>query len=757
METFDILPEENCVYTCSEVFFGEDHATGQTLVSVKLKEIPARPHRSGGFSAWRFRPLDDGLVSHVCSLAEGAAAGTPDDLAAAESLAADPTTDPTLLAILFRDGPPSLGWVLATNPNTPGVVLHELWKVHPLAVLENPILAYQTLSNGRLLYQLLPLDVMLVFYAALRNDGRTEEVEIYLPEEERIEWGLRCGDYPECDGGVLAAVAHLLVTDSSAAVRKSMAEHLDFSFLLPLTVDPVASIRVAVARRGGLGNEGGEALMDILACDPEEEVRVSLAGSSWLTPASHERLAADPSQKVLEKLARERQRRCDITETGWRLLVAGGSGVCLSVARNPSCPESVRLELTAYDDPLIRGAAWRAFDFACGQLADQLAARLDIVFGNPALEEELLAIAENSKLTGPIINRLLQCSENVTRTLAANANIPMAERGLLLRHHDDETVAIAMANIHGDQSALISMGFRHSSARVRAVVAGIAGRRAAILRPKLAMDPSLRVRLSVWTYLSGKASFYKGRGIRKALEILSRDRAASIRARVVGDLRLPQESLAALFEDRSAHVRLQLLAHRCHGVRKDLGLLDHKNVRVRVHAARLIISNQGAVSKRGKGETPESDDPLLDARIARDPSPMVREVAAASYHTSLPVLEFLIDDSAPEVQRALTLRFTTRGRRSAKIMNELENSRSPYERAISADISGAGKERLQRLAADPCWLVRAVTAKCGHNVDIALLETLADDAHPLVREYARGRLKRSEAALAHRSRKGGRP
>ena len=637
--------------------------------------------------------------------------------------------------------------MLAANPNTPGVVLHKLWKTHPLAVLENPILAYQTLSTGRNLCQLLPLDVKLALYAALRNDGRMEEMEIHLPLKERCGWGGRCGGYrPGCDPEILAVVARLLVTDPDPAVRESMANHLDVSFLGPLTGDPVVRIRVIVANRAGSAREGAEVLMDILARDPNEEVRIALAGSSSLTPASHERLAADPSQAVREKLARQPQNREDITETGWRSLVAGGSSLCLAVAENRSCPEAVRLGLTAHEAPPIRRAAWLRIDFPRCLMMDQLAPRLDVLFNDPEREDERLAIAGNITVTGPLIKRLLQCSEKVTRALAANDRIPLTEREPILRHHDDETVAIAIARIHGDHSDLINVGFGHPSARVRAVVAGISGRQAAQLRPKLAMDPSFAVRLSVCSYLANRISSYDGPGIREALEILSRDPVARIRARVVQDRRLPQENLSHLFGDKSVRVRLQVLKHRCYGSRKDLGLLDHKVAGVRAEAAKLIMRNQVGEQTRAKGKRTEDADPLPDLRIARDPSPLVRVVAAESGNTSLPVLKLLIADKAPEVQRALTQRSTKSVRLPAQVMNALEASRNPYKRAMATGIYGAGKRRLHRLAADRCWYVRAMTAKYGHKVDLDLLKTLASDPHTIVQECALISLKASEAA-----------
>jgi hypothetical protein len=744
-EDYVRLPEENCAYTVSEVYWGEDDTTEQTLASVKLLEVEPHRHRSGGFPAWQFRLLEEGAGS----LSPPVAGGNPDESAAAAiSHAADPTTEPALLALLSRDGPPSLGWMLATNPNTPGVVLHKLWKTHPLAVLENPLLAYQTLSTGRSLCKMLPLDVKLVLYAALRSDGRIEEMEAHLPLKERCDWSYQCGYEDSCDQEILAAVAPLLVMDPAPAVKEAMANYFDLSFLGPLTGDPVVKIRVIVAKRAGSTREGTEALMDILACDPEEEVRKALAGCSYLTAATHERLGADPSAAVREILAKRHQERPDIGETGWRSLLSDGGTLCLLVAENTSCHESVRMDLTCHHSPEVRHAAWKGFQFGRSQLGDRLEEQLDVVFNDPKREDERLALTGNITVTGPLIKRLLQCSEKVTRALAANDRIPITEREQILRHHDDETVAIAIARIHGDHSDLINVGFSHPSARVRAVVAGISGRQAAQLRPKLAMDPSFPVRLSVCSYLVNRISSYDGPGIREALEILSRDPVAKIRALVVRDRRLPQKNLSHLFGDKSVRVRLQVLEHRCYGSRQDLGMLDHKVVGVRVEAAKLIMENQRGATTLEEGKRTESADPLPDARIAADASPLVRVVAAESGNTSLPVLKLLIADKDPEVQRALTQRSKKSVRRPADVMRKLEASRNPYERAKATGIYGAGKRRLHRLAADRCWYVRAMTAKYGHKVDLALLKTLAGDPHPMVRECALRRLKASGAMLA---------
>jgi hypothetical protein len=51
-----------------------------------------------------------------------------------------------------------------------------------------------------------------------------------------------------------------------------------------------------------------------------------------------------------------------------------------------------------------------------------------------------------------------------------------------------------------------------------------------------------------------------------------------------------------------------------------------------------------------------------------------------------------------------------------------------------------GKRRLMRMESDPCWFVRAILAKNGHDLDVEALQRLALDKHPLVQLCASNRL-----------------
>lgn len=56
---FRCLPKEGGIYTIADVFWGVEHGTGETVMSIQLAEFPPHSTRPGGFSLWRFRLLED--------------------------------------------------------------------------------------------------------------------------------------------------------------------------------------------------------------------------------------------------------------------------------------------------------------------------------------------------------------------------------------------------------------------------------------------------------------------------------------------------------------------------------------------------------------------------------------------------------------------------------------------------------------------------------------------------------------------------
>jgi hypothetical protein len=679
--------------------------------------------------------------------------------------ASDPTTPPDVLSVLAAV--PNVRWQVAVNPNTPEPVLHKLWSwYHPLAALENPILAYRTLSTGKCFHEMVPAGVKLSVYDALRQEGRQAEVESLLPEFERCQWFGYSWNYSgpkDVPQNVLASAQRHLATDPSLEVRGQMLVRLPGDCLEIFAGDPDKNIRIALARRLPTfvydweieDSSRWSGVVEKLSADPDEDVRQIVAGSKALTPDAHERLAQDPCILVQEALAASGQGKA-LLEQGWRVLMEGGDRLCLLIAKNSKCHESVRLDLTAHTDLAIRVEAWSHLHFEKVLLIDKLLQRLEAMLSDPQQANERAAVAANRTITTPIIQRLLGCEDQVTRMLAANKRLTDDDRGVLLRHADVETAVNAMKE--AQSPALVDLGSRHPFAAVRVVVAGMVGSRAAELRPQLATDASLEVREEVCACLMKRLRTYDGRIMRETLAILSRDPRAKLRAKVVEDYRLPADELPRLCQDSSVRVRLAVLRYQGHKVEGHLGLLDHKRAGVRLEAAKILFLSWRCSASQA-----------LREKAITDPCAKVRQVVAQSIQTSFRLLQKLIKDDAPEVQRALVGRYTPRtmhclhqwmGHKSVKEQSSpfplLMGNRNPYYRAAAAGVYRVGKKRLRKLAADRCWFVRAMTAKSGHDLESQLMAKLMEDPHPVVREQARERVRKNPSTYAAMS-KGGRP
>ena len=677
---------------------------------------------------------------------------TPGDLNESLQLASDPATHPSVLTSLASVEAPGVRWQVAVNPNTPKAVLHQLWVLHhPLAALENPILAYRTLATGKRFHELLSRGVKLAVYDALRREGRKAELENHLPEADRCTWlaySWRYGEPIDIPQAVLDSAQRHLATDASFEVRKSMLERLPHSCLEIFAGDPEPDIRIALAKklpthvRQVEDSTRWSGVVEKLSADPDEDVRKIVAECKDLTLVAHEKLAQDPPLEVRERLAAKGEGKA-LREQGWRLLMGNGESMCLLIAMNGGCHESVRVDLMAHDNSAIRVEAWLHLNFEKVPLTGKLQQRLEDMLCDSCQVNEMVAVATNRTITPPVIQRLLGCEDRVTRALAANNRLSEDDHAVLLRHADEETAVNAMKE--SESSTLVDVGAQHPFAAVRAVVAGMVGSRAAELRPQLAADVSLKVRETVCACLMGRLRSYDGRIMRETFAILSRDPHAKLRAKVVEDPRLPVDELPRLCKDPSVRVRLAVLQHHGYKVNGHLGLLDHGRVGVRIRAAELVLCSwHSDVSLR------------LDGKVASDISPKVRKVAASSTVTTLKVLQKLIRDEAPGVQLALVERYTPRtliclrqwlgktgGNGKSNTWLGLAASLNPYRRAVAAGVYRAGKRRLRKLAADKCWYVRAMTAKNGHDIEPDMLARLMEDPHPVVREQAHKRVARN--------------
>jgi hypothetical protein len=674
-------------------------------------------------------------------------------------IAADPTAPVEILNALAEHEDNQVGSLVAANPNTPEAILYRLWLRHPLAILDNPILAYRSFTTAEPLLSLIPQSNKLALYSALRREGRLEEIDKLMPENERKEWLVYYWDRHEVDKQIPSDLWHEihchLATDPSPEVRMRMLARLDRSVIHIFADDSEREIRLALAKKLSqvAFDPTHEAycppIADKLSTDPVEDIRAEVAGRKCLSAETHIRLSKDPSPRVREQLAKNGG-GINLEETGWRELLKDGSSSCLLVAKNIDCPDSVRLDLTNHAESTVRCAAWKGLHFSKCRLPEKLAQKIDALFADPEMVPERVVIAANESITHDLIERLIGCEPEVTRVLAANKAVKEPQLSILLDMDDEQTACVAMK--HALSNDMLRQGLAHPNPKVRVVLAGLPLPYMQDLRYKLAFDPAIEVREAVFNYINKHVQDHRGRKISEILTILSHDPCVKFRARIIDDYRLPSEEVDRMGKDKSVRVRLNVLRRRSWRLTTDYGLLDEKRVLVRCKAAEIIARSLDFSPFKEMNDRALN---RLEAKIAADPAPEVRVILAGASDASAKILRKLIKDPSPEVQRELTERFfwgTARdtakwSEKKTGVLKDLETHRNPYVRAIVASSNVIGKRRSLRMAKDRCWYVRAMLAK---NInDPAILETLSKDKHPLVCEYANEKLERFKSDEEH--------
>ncbi|MGA0854788.1 MAG: hypothetical protein ACO3RK_08250, partial [Luteolibacter sp.] len=242
-------------------------------------------------------------------------------------IAADPTAPVEILTALADHADDQVGSLVAANPNTPEAILYRLWLRHPLAILDNPILAYRSFTTAEPLLSLIPQGNKLALYSALRSEGRLEEIEKLMPENERKQWLEYYWSRHEVDKQIPSDLWHEinchLATDPSPQVRMRMLGRLDRSALHLFADDSEREIRLALAKKLPYvafhpTNEAHcPPIADKLSTDADEEVRAEIAGRKCLNAETHIRLSKDPSPRVREQLAKNGG-GIKLKETGWR-------------------------------------------------------------------------------------------------------------------------------------------------------------------------------------------------------------------------------------------------------------------------------------------------------------------------------------------------------------------------------------------------------------------------------------------------------
>jgi hypothetical protein len=674
-------------------------------------------------------------------------------------IAADPTAPVEILNALAEHEDNQVGSLVAANPNTPEAILYRLWLRHPLAILDNPILASRSFTTAEPLLSLIPQGNKLALYSALRNEGRLEEIDKLMPENERKEWLVYYWDRHEVDKQIPSDQRHEidchLATDPSPIVRKEMLSRVGRSALHLYANDNELEIRLALTNRLPTGTFREEyeshfvPIADTLSIDNAEEVRAGVASCRCLSAEAHIRLARDSSSLVRENLA-EYGGCVGPEETGWRELLKDGDKTCELVAMNVDCPDSVRLDLTSHAESSVRVEAWKKLNFSKCQLTEKLAQKIDALFADPDMSAERAEVAANRSITPTVIDRLTHCGPDITRILAANKALQVPHLSLLLRMDDEQTACIAMK--HSTSNDLLRQGLAHPSPKVRVVLAGLPLPYMQDLRYKLAVDPAIEVREAVFNYINKHVGDHQGRKISEILTILSHDPCIKFRARIIYDYRLPKREVERMGKDKSVRIRLNVLDRLSWCITSDYGLLDHKRHLIRSKAAEIITRSLDFSPFK---DTNNHVFKRLEAKIAADPAPEVRVILANAYRASPRILQQLIKDPSPQVQRRLTKRTLPKTRsetafwseKKTGVLKDLEAHRNPYIRAIAASSNVIGKFRTRRMATDRCWYVRAMLAK---NInDPAILEALSKDKHPLVREYAAEKLERFKSDEEH--------
>jgi hypothetical protein len=432
---------------------------------------------------------------------------TDADRAALIEQATSPTTPPVQLLALSKLGDETLNSLIAANPNTPELTLHTLWRAHPLRALENPILLYWSLREGKQLRHLLSMDVKVALYLALRRNGSLDALEEHLPESERCDWlgggpsdrqpnapsdstdrntrrALLHGRVRKSVKVRVAKVHQILVTDPSDEVRTCLAENIDD---IPL------------------GPSERTHLQRLLAKDHCPRVRRGLASSTQIHGELHTQLSEDPEFEVRRTLASNPSRQAGARLEGWHNLIT--SGHAAEVAANPACPEAVKIALVSHGSPRERHLAWAGIRFHELTEWKPILEAFDSVFAAPERVTELVYLAKNQTIGGTLKSRLIAHADvRVTRAVATQQHLTEQQRIRLLFHADQKTALRAAK--HAPAADYLDVGAEHSNPLVRALLAKKEGDKTWTLRSKLVDDPDPRVRAALCYGLRGGAPEY---------------------------------------------------------------------------------------------------------------------------------------------------------------------------------------------------------------------------------------------------------
>ena len=649
--------------------------------------------------------------------------------------ASDPLTNPQTLANLAKTHP-TLGGLLAANPNTPMPLLLELWMTHPLALIENPVLAFQALSSGKTFAELIPLRVKFALYGAIRQADRLEDLEIYLPDEVRCKW------IDLINRQDLALIEAWLASDSIPAIRLYIAKTIPLALLQAQANDPSIEVRLVLASRArNCLLPTTEPIIDQLAADPDPTVRTTLAEGTALTSTAHELLSRDPLFLIKKILAQTAQSKNNLAESGWRNLYQAEVSLRNALSKNPSCHPAVLFDLALHEDLKIRVQAWERINLHYPPLQESIHQQVENVLVGAQFKKIRWAIAKNPTVRSPIVERLITTGQGVAMALTRNIHLQRYGRASLLNHPRKKVVLSAAKYLSGTSWKLVHLAIRHPNPIVRAFIADQEGREPAKLRPLLAQDIDESVRMTVAKFILRRrreTGVYGGAHPleEQSLQILAEDSSQAIRLYLANHEATPSSVIETLANSSSIDVLLAI-AHQL-GTKESLARLAlHPSEKVRLAA----VANLSVTSE-------------ILSSLVNDSSPKVRRAVASNSSTSIDSLISLTSDSVLKVRLAVVANYYI----TALVLNHLVNDSSEKVRLAVASHSSTAEGSLLTLASDTALTIRlAVIA--NHHTTARILNHLAKDSSVKVRlavashrSTAKGSLLTlaSDAALAVR-------
>ena len=510
-----------------------------------------------------------------------------------EAIAKNPNT-PIFILERLAELAPGLVPDVATNPNAPVSILKlaarstENWVLENVA--ENPntppdILAKLALKGESGVREAVlkhpALDSLAVYRIQLQLEEREKNKEAYEAMARRRDspWALA----EVAESGVrearslvasnsktpLSALEQLL-KDPKISVRAALAKNssLPLNWRLQLTRDPSVSVRIALAEERS-GQQTPVEVLEALAADESENVRVLVAQNRETPSSVLENLADDESQKVrravarnlntpapvLKKIARNNPelkeamlyREPSGNEESDRFLVelieefasSDDDSIRYCIADHPNAPPGV-LERLLFDEySLVRETA-AANDSTPPQILREMTKENDCFY---TLAKN---VAMQSNAPPEILDFIArEAVASTRREAASNPNMSAETLAWLAANECDRGVLCAVAareNLPADVAVRLS---RHESPLVRGWLAASSSVSVSLLE-MFALDESPEVRQRLGTNSIAPVSL---------LEMLAIDSAAEVRAAVAANSSTPRNILERLAEDEKVEVR----------------------------------------------------------------------------------------------------------------------------------------------------------------------------------------------------------